>query len=284
MQTKSYRWLRYSYKPWSRSTNSALLSGPRLTRTASTRKHGMTRWITSDLQNQHPLLVAYDSLLHLSLYRSRQKGLGPCHWCQILITTFCHTNHFQGEDQRGWNQCRIFVQRMFGSVYLQSEKNKHLMRFLRQLLYNGTPVLSVWCRVHQLTSFKLNPCLLISSTLLILQPLQNSAVNTLFEKKRKQWQSFSQEHDGVHVCGAINNNILTLLVSSQKTLGTVTKLKCFSSSAHLSEFLASFSKSSSWANVPFKSYIKSKEILILTLSKLSCSVRHLPPLHTLTVC
>lgn len=37
-----------------------------------------------------------------------------------------------------------------------------------------------FCRVHPLTSFKLNPCLLISSTLLILQPLQNSAVNTLW--------------------------------------------------------------------------------------------------------
>lgn len=47
---------------------------------------------------------------------------------------------------------------------------------------------------------------------------------------------------------------LTLLVCSQNTLGTTTKLKCFSSSAHLSEFLASFSKSSSWASVPFRSY------------------------------
>lgn len=38
---------------------------------------------------------------------------------------------------------------------------------------------------------------------------------------------------------------LTLLVCSQNTLGTTMKLKCFSSLAHLSEFLASFSKSSS---------------------------------------
>lgn len=79
-QTKSYRWLRYSYKPWSRSTNSALLSGPRLTRTAGTKKHGMTRWIMSDLQNQHPLLVAYNSLLHLSLYIDRDR------WDWALVT------------------------------------------------------------------------------------------------------------------------------------------------------------------------------------------------------
>lgn len=42
------------------------------------------------------------------------------------------------------------------------------------------------CRVHQLTSFKLNPCLLISSTSLILHPLQNSAVNTLFGLGREK--------------------------------------------------------------------------------------------------
>lgn len=47
---------------------------------------------------------------------------------------------------------------------------------------------------------------------------------------------------------------LTLLVKSQNTLGTTTNVKCFSSSAQRSEFLPSFSKSSSWANVPFKSY------------------------------
>lgn len=56
----------------------------------------------------------------------------------------------------------------------------------------------------------------------------------------------------VQIFCAITNN-LTLLVCSQKTLGITTNLKCFSSCAHLSEFLASFSKSNSWANVPFKS-------------------------------
>lgn len=79
----------------------------------------------------------------------------------------------------------------------------------------------------------------------------------------------------LHVCEILQKHerfyvhmkVLTLLVKSQKTLGTTTNLKCFSSSAQRSEFLPSFSKSSSWANVPFKSYEhywkhKGKRILI----------------------
>lgn len=77
----------------------------------------------------------------------------------------------------------------------------------------------------------------------------------------------------------INNN-LTLLVCSQMTFGTETKLKCFSSSAHLSEFLASFSKSSSWASVSFKSYRKWDKILLLILSNFNCFAERLtPPRH-----
>lgn len=77
----------------------------------------------------------------------------------------------------------------------------------------------------------------------------------------------------------INNN-LTLLVCSQMTFGTETKLKCFSSSAHLSEFLASFSKSSSWASVSFKSYRKWDKILLLILSNFNCFAERLNPLDT----
>lgn len=93
-----------------------------------------------------------------------------------------------------------------------------------------------------LTSFKLSPCPLISSTLLILQPSQNSAVRTLCAPGRGQRERWAALHCTyfLPLGGA-----LTLLVCSQKTLGTTTNLKCFSSSAHLSEFLASFSKSSS---------------------------------------
>lgn len=102
-----------------------------------------------------------------------------------------------------------------------------------------------FCRAHPLTSFKLNPCLLISSTLLILQPLQNSAVNTLCMREgRKRDRALAKDTVDVQLFRTAITN-LTLLVCSQKTLGTQTKSKCFRSSAHLSEFLASFSKSSS---------------------------------------
>lgn len=53
-------------------------------------------------------------------------------------------------------------------------------------------------------------------------------------------------------------DLCTLLVTSQNTLGTMRNLKCLSSSAHRSEFFPSFSKSSSCANVPFRSCEKAQ--------------------------
>lgn len=188
--------------------------------------------------------------------------------------TFCHTNHFQGEDQRGWNQCRIFVRQMFGSVYLQSEKTNVWWGAWDSFSIMG---LQSWvCCVECVDSH-------LSNLILVFWFLPHcwfcnrcrTLLSTLSLKRRQNNdKSFSREHEEVYLCGTINDNILTLLVSSQKTLGTVTKLKCFSSSAHRSEFLASFSKSSSWANVPFKSCKKSKGI--------GCSAKHTCP-HTFTV-
>lgn len=155
------------------------------------------------------------------------------------------THHFQDEGLRGWNRCKIFAQQTFGLVYLQSER-----QIINQIFRQDTSrECGVLCSIYKLTSFKLTPCLLISSTLLILQPLQNSAVSTLYKSRRKT--SAVEKMEAQLLCSTSHN--FTLLVCSQKTLGTTTNLKCFSSSAHLSEFLASFSKSSSWANVPFKS-------------------------------
>lgn len=85
---------------------------------------------------------------------------------------------------------------MFGSVYLQSENQVFDEVFQNSLLIRDTEYL-VLC---PLTSFKLNPCLLISSTSLILQPLQNSAVNTLFElEKRGMDKDLAKEmrHPGI---------------------------------------------------------------------------------------
>lgn len=190
-------------------------------------------------------LINKDSLRILTLLRTGGRRGNVCNrWVQKVVCAshfLFSTDRFQDEDLRGWNPCRKSALRTFGWVYLQSARQT------RALCWCSCNSFYLKCRSCALTSFRLNPWRLISSTLLILQPWQNSAVSTLCGGGTWRWGSCRRR-----VIFTTGSN-LTLLVCSQNTLGTTTKWKCFSSSAHLSEFLASFSKSSSWARVAFRS-------------------------------
>lgn len=164
--------------------------------------------------------------------RTGQKSLSG--HATLALRSGWWSHRFQDVDQRGWNPCRISVQQTFGSACPRSDKRKHLQHLQR---YEGeSPVWAFW-----LTSFRLSPCLSISSKLLILQPSQNSAVNTLCGTETDEDSTVTETENTpqqTHLTGLLpedfgNRNkteVLQLLRTPLRVPGLILKVQLLSQS------------------------------------------------------